>query len=71
MKSGNICETCPRYGIAQTLYYRRKKDEAEQYFPVKKNEPPVLWNYCTTRVRLVLREKAVEPELKVPVTVSV
>lgn len=29
MKSGNVSETCRRYGIAQTLYYRRK-DEAEQ-----------------------------------------
>ena len=29
MKSGNVSETCRRYGIAQTLYYRWK-DEAEQ-----------------------------------------
>jgi len=29
MKSGNVTETCRRYGIAQTLYYRWK-DEAEQ-----------------------------------------
>jgi hypothetical protein len=29
MKSGNVSETCRRYGIAQTLYYRCK-DEAEQ-----------------------------------------
>jgi transposase len=28
MKSGNVSETCRRYGIAQTLYYRWK-DEAE------------------------------------------
>ena len=29
IKSGNVSETCPRYGIAQTLY-NRWKDEAEQ-----------------------------------------
>lgn len=29
IKSGNVSETCRRYGIAQTLYYRWK-DEAEQ-----------------------------------------
>ncbi len=29
LKSGNISETCRRYGIAPTLYYRWK-DEAEQ-----------------------------------------
>jgi transposase len=29
LKSGNVSETCRRYGIAQTLYYRWK-DEAEQ-----------------------------------------
>ena len=28
-KSGNVSETCRRYGIAQTLYYRWK-DEAEE-----------------------------------------
>ena len=28
LKSGNVSETCRRFGIAQTLYYR--KDEAEQ-----------------------------------------
>jgi len=29
MKSGNVSETCRRYGIAQRLHYRWK-DEAEQ-----------------------------------------
>src|SRR5438046_8849815 len=29
LKSGNVSETCRRFGIAQTLYYRWK-DEAEQ-----------------------------------------
>ena len=29
MKSGNVSETCWRFGIAQMLYYRWK-DEAEQ-----------------------------------------
>ena len=29
MKSGNVSETCRRYGFAQTLFYRWK-DEAEQ-----------------------------------------
>ncbi len=29
IQSGNVSETCRRYGIAQTLYYRWK-DEAEQ-----------------------------------------
>ena len=29
MKNGNVSETCRRYGIGQTLYYRWK-DEAEQ-----------------------------------------
>jgi transposase len=29
MKSGNVSETCRRYGIPQTLFYRWK-DEAEQ-----------------------------------------
>jgi transposase-like protein len=29
MKSGNVSETCRRYGIAQMLFYRWK-DEAEQ-----------------------------------------
>ncbi len=29
IKSGNVAETCRRYGIAPTLFYRWK-DEAEQ-----------------------------------------
>jgi transposase len=29
VKSGNVSETCRRYGIAQTVYYRWK-DEAEE-----------------------------------------
>jgi transposase-like protein len=29
LKSGNVSETCRRFGIAQTLYYRWK-DETEQ-----------------------------------------
>jgi len=29
VKSGDVSETCRRYGIAQTLYYRWK-DEAEE-----------------------------------------
>ena len=29
LRSGNVAETCRRYGIAPNLYYRRK-DEAQQ-----------------------------------------